>query len=59
MDLDEVRSLRGANTSRNTQSSNQKQFPRVEANIEICRITDLPLSKATELVYNTPNEEIA
>lgn len=59
MDLDEVRSARGGNNSRNVQSSLNESFPRVYADIEICRFTNLRLSDSVELRNYLVEEEIA
>ena len=45
MDLDFVRAKRMANPSRGVESSNQKRFPRIKANIDICRYVTLPAQR--------------
>lgn len=59
MDLDEVRSARGGNNSRNVQSTLSEPFERIYADIEICRYTKLPLSESVELRNYLPEDEIA
>lgn len=49
MDLDEVRSYRGGFNSRCVQSAKQKPFPTVEAEIDICKITEHSLNKEVKL----------
>jgi len=44
MDLDEVRAARGGNKSRGMQSAIQPVFPHIEADIDVCIETGLPLS---------------
>ena len=64
LDLDEVRMKRAGMNSRGVQSSKQKRFPRVKANIDICRpvdslSVDSTLEKSCKGVsFHTPNEEI-
>jgi hypothetical protein len=45
VDLDFVRSKRVSNTSRGVQSSMQIRFPRIKADIDICRYATLPSQK--------------
>jgi hypothetical protein len=49
MDLDEVRSYRGGFNSRNQQSALNRPFEQIEANIDICKVTDRPLNKEVNL----------
>mmetsp|Transcript_44331 Transcript_44331/g.43020 ORF Transcript_44331/g.43020 Transcript_44331/m.43020 type:complete len:416 (+) Transcript_44331:263-1510(+) len=59
LDLDEVRSLRGGNTSRCMQASLHEPLHRVKADISIQRHTNLPLSKNLEKIRtHLPEEEI-
>ena len=49
MDLDEVRSYRGGFNSRCVQSANTIPFPQVQADIEICKVTNRSLNKEVKL----------
>lgn len=61
VDLDQVRAMRMSSISRGGQASEAKVFPRVKANIAICR----PVSKFSDISqpkpikYIDPMEEIA
>lgn len=59
MDLDEVRSYRMGNQSRNVQSSHVLPFTEVFADIFLTRQTNHPLTKQTPLNLLTPEEEIS
>lgn len=59
MDLDEVRSYRGGFNSRCVQSALQQPFPTVQADIDICRVTEKPLNKEVTLNLLIPEQEIA
>ena len=54
MDLDEVRSQRCGNTSRAVQSAKSIPFTEVHADINICRVTEHPLSQEVSLKLHTP-----
>ena len=59
MDLDEVRSYRGGFNSRCQQSALTKPFPTVHADIDICRVTNIPLNKEVKLKLLIPEQEIS
>ena len=59
VDLEEVRSYRGAIGSRSVQASQANPIPRIPVNFELTTARRIPPSNLEMMSYHTPEEEIA